>query len=102
MTSRQTTNSDSTRLLNSRLSAHPEVISTVQGDVTVLMDLRGGNYYTLNDVGSRVWTLLRDGATVDALVATLATEYTVPTGTLRADVLALLDRLMATSLIVCS
>ena len=75
------------------------VIGTRQGDTTVLLDVNGGTYYTLNEVGGRVWELLGEGATVGAIVERLAEEYDVPMERLDADVRALIDRLLATRLI---
>jgi hypothetical protein len=75
------------------------VVGARQGDTTVLLDLHGGMYYTLNEVGGRVWDLLGDGLTTPALVERLLEEYDVPLDRLEADVGSLVDRLRAAGLV---
>jgi hypothetical protein len=75
------------------------VVGARQGDTTVLLDVHGGMYYTLNEVGGRVWDLLGDGLTTPAIVERLLQEYDVPLDRLDADVRALVDRLRATKLV---
>jgi hypothetical protein len=75
------------------------VLGTRQGDTTVLLDVNGGMYYTLNEVGGRVWDLLGEGLTMRAIVERLVEEYDVPLDRLDADVRALLDRLRAAKLV---
>ena len=75
------------------------VVGTRQGDTTVLLDVNGGMYYTLNEVGGRIWELLGDGVAVPGIIERLQEEYDVPLGRLDADVRSLIDRLQATKLI---
>jgi hypothetical protein len=69
------------------------VKSAVHGDRTVLLDLRRERYYSLDDVGTRVWALLGDGADVPVIVARLAEEFDAPADRIAADVDAFLRRL---------
>jgi hypothetical protein len=48
---------------------------------------------TLNATGRRVWELLAEDRTAEALVAAIAAEFDVDPGRVRADVLAFLERL---------
>lgn len=56
------------------------------GEETVILHLTNGTYYGLDEVGTRVWELLQDGATLEALCATLQDDYDVALETLRTDI----------------
>lgn len=71
----------------------------IEGE-TVLLDVERQHYYGLDAVGTRVWQLLVERRTVDALVSAMLSEFDVDEATLRRDVAALLDRLKAEGLIV--
>lgn len=75
------------------------VVGTRQGDTTVLLDVNGGMYYTLNEVGGRIWELLGDGVAVPAIIERLQEEYQVAPETLAADTAALVDRLLQAKLV---
>jgi hypothetical protein len=78
-----------------RFRTAEHVVSTQQADRTILLDVRGGRYYTLNEVGGRVWALLSEGATVSAVTERLASEFEVSAEQLSGDVegfVKLLDR----------
>jgi hypothetical protein len=66
----------------------------------VLLDTRSETYFGLNAVGARVCELLPRHSSLDALCAELGREYAdVPAEMLRADVLELLDELVALGLL---
>jgi hypothetical protein len=48
---------------------------------------------TLNATGRRVWELLAEDLTAEALVAKIAVEFDADPGRVRADILAFLERL---------
>ncbi|MGE0442485.1 MAG: PqqD family protein [Gemmatimonadales bacterium] len=62
-----------------------------QGDRTVLMDLGGEQFYSLDAVAGRTWELLAEPRSVAALAEVLAGEYDAPVETIRSD----LDELLA-------
>lgn len=55
--------------------------------------------YTLNDVASRVWSLVESPRAIDEIVATLCDEYDAPRDVVVRDVAALLDELQTNGLI---
>lgn len=75
------------------------VVGTRQGDTTVLLDVNRGMYYTLNEVGGRIWELLGEGVAVPAIVERLQEEYDVAAETLVTDATGLIDRLLRVKLI---
>jgi hypothetical protein len=94
-------------------SAHPQlpparfdqangVVGTRQGDTTALLDVNGGMYYTLNEVGGRIWELLGEGVAVPGIVERLQAEYDVAPETLAGDTAAMIDRLLQAKLVKAS
>ena len=87
-----------------RLVRPPHVMSATRGGETVLLDPVRGRYHTLNNVGARVWELLADGTTLEAIVGTIRAEYDVPrVGELdpvEQDVTTLLRHLRAAGLLI--
>jgi hypothetical protein len=71
--------------ISDRMKAAPDVLFRVVGDEGVLLNLRTQRYLGLNPVGTRVWTILEHGATIQAAYDTLLREYDVEPATLRLD-----------------
>ncbi len=99
MTSVPRANSAQPDLPQSRFDRADGVVGTRQGDTTVLLDVNRGMYYTLNEVGGRIWELLGSGVAVPAIVERLQDEYDVAPDTLAADTAALIDRLLRAKLV---
>lgn len=77
----------------------PDVLFQEVGGETVLLDLESEHYFGLDAVGTRIWGLLGEGASVGAVVDTLLQEYEVERATLEADVAELISRLAEAGLI---
>lgn len=90
---------DTTFLPDAHLRIRARVLATRVGEDTVLLDLGRGQYYTLNEVGGRVWALLGEGCTVQDIVCRLAGEYDAPAEVIAADVSALLESMARSSLV---
>ena len=82
-----------------QLRASREVLSRQLDGETVLLDLGGGRYYSLNEVGSAVWDRLAGEPTLGSLVRALLSEFDVEEATLRADLDALLQDLLERGLV---
>ena len=76
--------------LRSVVSAAREQVSSGIGDDTVILELRGGVYYGLADVGTRVWELLREPRTVRDIRDRIVLEFDVDDDRARDDLLVLL------------
>ena len=80
---------------------------TISGDVlaqeldgeTVLLDLASESFFGLDEVSTRVWQLLGDGAGRAEIIDRLLEEYEVERDTLEADVAELLENLLEAGLI---
>ena len=64
----------------------------------VLLNLRDGVYYGVEDVGARVWTLLQTPIAVRAILDTIAAEFDVEPARCERDVRAFVEQLVARGL----
>ena len=76
------------------------VVHAVEGDRTVLLDPVGGEYFGLDEVGTRIWELRPGNPTAAALADRLLDEFDAPRETLAADAARLLGELAAAKLVV--
>jgi len=76
-----------------------EVLSQEVNGETVLLDLEGESYFGLNEVGTRIWQLLKTEQCVADTLDTLSEEYDVSREQLENDVGDLLGKLAAAGLI---
>jgi hypothetical protein len=74
------------------------LVSEFESELVVL-NLRDGVYYGLQDVGVRIWTLLQEPVTVMAVRDTLVSEYDVEPSRCERDLRALLKELASRGLI---
>jgi Coenzyme PQQ synthesis protein D (PqqD) len=64
-----------------------------------LLNLETERYFGLDAVGTRMWQVVTEAATVEAAVARLVEEYDAPLETLRTDLTNLLQHLVDNGLI---
>ena len=88
-----------TELPERKIKISPDVLFQEVSGETVLLDLESEHYFGLDAVGTRIWGLIGEGVSVDAMVDTLLQEYEVERETLEADVAELLSRLAEAGLI---
>jgi len=69
------------------------VLSASAGDEIIMMSVEKGQYYNLNAVGGRIWSLLETPQRLDQIVTALADVYEAPEETISAEVDAFLARL---------
>jgi len=77
-----------------------QVIAQKASNDWLLLNMEDGNYFSLNDIGGRIWELCDGNHSVSQLAMTLATEYDAPTEVLETDILELLEGLQSRKLIV--
>jgi Coenzyme PQQ synthesis protein D (PqqD) len=75
-----------------------QISSDLAGEV-VMLNLKNGTYYGLDDVGARIWSLIQEPRAVAAVRDTILQEYDVEPDRCERDLLALLDELAAAELI---
>lgn len=65
----------------------------------VILNLTTGTYFGLDEVGTRIWHLLREHGSTDPVITALLAEYAVDEGQLRDDVDDLIGQLHAKGLV---
>jgi len=90
-----------TQVHTSRLARCPQVRATTRGDETVLLDVAHGRYYTLNEVGSRIWALVCEGVPFVEIVNRVCAEYDVSRERGERDAELLIRQLLGESLLRC-
>lgn len=75
----------------------------VSGDLdgkVVLLSIENGEYYNMNEVGSRIWALLEQPMTVTALVDHLLAEFEIDRPTCERETMTFLEQLQKDRLLV--
>lgn len=90
---------DAETKLPARVTIASDTLHQVVGGEAVLLEMSRQCYYSLDEVGSRIWTLLSEGRTPESIVAQLLTEYDTSEAVLRQDLHALLLRLADAGLV---
>lgn len=88
-----------TDIHSARLAQAPHVHTATQGDQTVLLDVERGQYYTLNEVGGRIWSLLVNERSFAEIVDRVCAEYDVTRERGERDADMLLRELLGKSLV---
>lgn len=80
----------------------PDVLfQEVNGEI-VLLDLDSESYFGLNATGARIWQLMQEGKSGEALLEQMLEEFEIEREQLQADVSELIDQLCEAGLIVRS
>ena len=85
--------------LNQSISLSPDVISQEVSGETVLLDLQTENYFGLDEVGTRIWQLIKETDDLSMIYRTLLDEYEVSDERLQNDLEVLLSEISELGLI---
>jgi hypothetical protein len=77
-----------------------QVIAQKASNDVLLFNMEDGNYYSLNEIGGRIWDLCDGSRSVSQLVTLLATEYEASPEDIEKDITDLLEGLQNGRLIV--
>ncbi len=72
---------------NTVISRNSSVLFSDLDDKILMMSIDKGTYYSLDEVGTRIWGLIENPASVEELCEVLLTEFEVEPETCRQDVL---------------
>jgi hypothetical protein len=73
--------------------------ATVNGEI-MLLDIEAGRYFAMDRTGTRVFDLLKEQPSVEAVIAVLCREYDVEEAICRRDVEAYVQTLLDRHLVV--
>ena len=85
--------------MNQTVQVLPDVLSQEVSGETVLLDLNNENYFSLNEVGTRIWQLLQEQNNLEKIYDILLDEYEVDAKQLRKDFDDIINQLKDTGLI---
>ena len=74
------------------------LINFIEGE-SVILNLKSESYFGLDQVGTRMWTLLTTSDSIQSAYERLLDEYDVAADKLRADLSELIDKLLARGLL---
>ena len=77
-----------------RASVPPNVLAKEIGGESVLLDLDAGQYFGLDEIGTRMWTVLTGSNTIQSAYDTLLAEYEVDSELLKRDLQELIETLV--------
>jgi hypothetical protein len=86
--------------MTDRLVIGPDVLVRPIGDESVLLNIKTEIYFGLDALGTRVWSVLTSGVSIQNALETLLDEYAVGEAELRADLTDLIDDLIRRELVV--
>lgn len=75
------------------------MLATEFGDEVVILNLRDGVYYGLEDVGTRIWQLLQQPVSVLTIREAIVAEFDVESARCERDIRLLLTDLVARRLV---
>ncbi len=84
------------------LRSRDDVVSCELAGGAALLDMRSSTYFSINPVGAHIWNQLQSGATLETLVLTVQQEFDTQGADVRQDVVALLDDLLKSDLVVAA
>jgi hypothetical protein len=87
-------------ILQQNLGPSEDAVEARVGDETVLLQRQRGTYYSLDPMGTRVWTLLKVGRSALEICALLAEEFGVEKAEVEDDVRKFLADLQANDIVI--
>lgn len=81
-----------------RLVIGDQVLFRQLEDEAVLLDLKSGKYFGLNDVGARAWQLILEHGSLSRVLEVLQEEYAAEPDLVQRDLLALAEQLVGRKL----
>lgn len=84
---------------NSIIKAADELVVADLAGEAVILNMRNGVYYSLDNVGALVWSLLQQPATIASLCAAVVRQYDVAPAQCEQDLYQLIAQLAAEQLI---
>jgi hypothetical protein len=79
--------------------AASDQVSCRLDEETVLLELRNGNYYGLNSVGSVIWEMIQQPRSIEAVCSAVQEQYSVDAEICRRDVLSVIEELETVGLV---
>ena len=82
-----------------KIEVNPRVLHQDLGGEAVLLNLDTSIYFSLDEVGARIWALLTEGRNLSEIVTAITAEYAVSAAECEADLLDLIVELERAALV---
>jgi hypothetical protein len=89
-----------TDILTEKLVPSSDAVESAVGDETVILHLKSGTYFGLDPMGTRIWTMLKDGVATADICARLRQEFDVAQEVVEADARHFLGELKANDILI--
>ena len=76
--------------INTTLERNSEMIHANIDNETILMSLTNGEYYGINNIGSKIWELLENSMSIGELIENLTTIYDITKEQCETDIVCFL------------
>lgn len=86
--------------INSVVQRNPKLISNQMDGEIVMMSIDNGEYYGLDEIGSRIWELMENPTEVRSIVNDLMAEFDVSFDECAKDTIEFLEDLMSKDLVL--
>ena len=97
-----TSPAERTLSLESKVAIGDDVVSRDLEGLAVILNLESGTYFGLDQVGTRIWSLLQEDESLRRTFEAIQQEYDVAPETLERDILRLVGELCAKGLVSLS
>ena len=85
--------------LESTVAISDDVVSRDLEGEAVVLNLETGTYFGLNEVGTRIWSLIQEHGSLRRVFEAMQKEYEVAPQVLQSDLLQLIDQLHGKGLV---
>ena len=85
--------------LSSTVTRNDAIVYTDLDDTIVMMDVDEGQYYELDPIASRIWSIIENGQAVEEVCRALTEEFDVDPNTCQQDTLEFLQAASEQSII---
>ncbi|WP_260582041.1 PqqD family peptide modification chaperone [Sphingopyxis sp. PET50] len=75
------------------IGRNPSILFNDFDDGLMMMDIDSGNYFDIDSVGGRIWTLIETPTTVDRICESLLAEYEVEPDVCRTETIGFIEEL---------
>ncbi len=87
-------------ILRTRVVPSPDAAESAVGDETVILHLKSGTYFGLDPMGTRIWSMLKQGLSPTEICTRLVEEFGVGLDRIEADVRCFFTDLKANDILI--
>jgi len=91
--------SDTAITLHTRLQASQDIVTSQLDDEMVMMSIENSEYYGLDEIGGKAWTLLAEPHTISEICDVITSEYAVSRAQCEQDMLEWLGEMVKENLV---